>query len=563
MDAATSPSVATIPGSQSNLEPSVSPARPVCPVCPVCPVRGVVLLATYNEADSIGPVLAELDEAIRVLEREGVLLDVLLVDDNSPDGTADMALGFADRYGMRIEVLIGEKAGLGRALLRGFEHGLKRSDIDFFVTLDADGQHDPRQIPDLVRAFRARRSGITIGSRWARGGTSPGTSLPRMVLSRVGNLLFRTVTGTRNVHDATTSFRVIRPEVASAFRPGNLDVNGYSFFSTFIAIAQANGYSIDEVPIHFRPRYSGLSKLTTGDCTKFFSNLFAVREAAKAIRRGRRRAARTDGARLQAVSTDSEFGAAEELDFLADAKNFTRWIVDAFADAVHGDVLEVGAGIGTVASLLAATPGVRRVLAIEPATNLFHRLQEASASGHYEPRQVLSSSLVHETRRFDSVVYVSVLEHIDDHVSELRTARELLSPNGRLCVFVPACPALYGPIDRKSGHYRRYTKQELAETAALAGFEVEDIRYFDAVSLVPYWLNYKLLQTADLDRTSNVVFDRVLVPLARLTERLVPRPPIGKNLVMVARPIVVAESAFVSVRAASPSACPVRVLIAS
>ena len=499
--------------------------------------RGLVLLATYNEADSIGPVLAELDEAVRVLDREGVALDVLLIDDNSPDGTALLARDAADRYGMRLEVLHGDKGGLGRALLRGFAHGLTKDDIDFFVTLDADGQHDPRQIPDLVRAFRARRSGITIGSRWARGGTSPGTTLPRTILSRAGNMMFRMVTTTRDVRDATTSFRVIRPEVASVFRPDNLDVSGYSFFSTFIAIAQAHGFPIDEVPINFRPRYSGLSKLTASDCTRFFSNLFAVREAVRRIKRDRRRVARTEGALLQAVSTQAEFGAASELDYLADAKNFTRWIVDAFGDAICGDVLEVGAGIGTVAALLAAQPNVERVLAIEPASNLFDRLRDGSRDGHFEARQVLSAQLGAEERRFDSIVYVSVLEHIDDHAAELRTAHDLLQPDGTLCIFVPACPALYGPIDRKSGHYRRYTKRELVDLVRRAGFVVDDVRYFDTVSLVPYWFMYRMLGVGGLNSGSNTIFDRVLVPLSRAVQRVVPHPPIGKNLVLTARSV--------------------------
>ena len=140
---------------------------------------------------------------------------------------------------------------------RGFAHALADPDVDFLVTLDADGQHDGRQIPDLVRANLAHGSGMTIGSRWTRGGSSPGTGWYRSALSLTGNAMVRSVTGLRGVHDATTSFRVYTREVAQLLRPESLRVEGYGFFSAFVAITRAHGYEIDEVPITFRPRTAG------------------------------------------------------------------------------------------------------------------------------------------------------------------------------------------------------------------------------------------------------------------------------------------------------------------
>ena len=243
------------------------------------------MLATYNEADSIRPVLAEIDEAVAILGRAAIDLRILLVDDSSPDHTADVAKAEAGRLGLDLEVLSGPKAGLGRALMRGFEHALAGPrPVDFLVTLDADGQHDARQLPDLVRAHLARNSSVTIGSRWARGGTSPGTPPTRVVLSRVGNLLVRRIAGVRGVRDATTSFRVIDPAVVNAFQPGDLRIEGYGFFSAFIALSQARGFVIDEVPINFRPRYSGVSNLTSKELVDFFINLFKVRRQARQLR---------------------------------------------------------------------------------------------------------------------------------------------------------------------------------------------------------------------------------------------------------------------------------------
>lgn len=246
-------------------------------------------MASYNEAGSIGSVLREVHEAVSVLQFQGISLRVLLVDDNSPDGTAEIAREVATSLNLLLDVLSGDKEGLGAALVRGFRY-LERPEVsraDFVVTLDADGQHDARQIPGLVEAFLSRKSGVMIGSRWTPGGSSPGTSRLRSILSRGGNWAFRVITGTRGVQDATTSFRVIRPEVIALFDPARLKVDGYAFFSAFIALAQAHGYSIDESPIVFRPRSAGLSKLSLRDCREFLVNLFAVRRVVQEERAAR------------------------------------------------------------------------------------------------------------------------------------------------------------------------------------------------------------------------------------------------------------------------------------
>src|SRR4249919_1134648 len=101
-------------------------------------LRGTVVLATYNSGASVGPVLAEIEEAAAVLHRSGIELDVLLVDDSSPDNTATIATDEAARLGLKIEVLNGFHLGVGRSQLAGFEHLLRNGDRDFFVTLDPD-----------------------------------------------------------------------------------------------------------------------------------------------------------------------------------------------------------------------------------------------------------------------------------------------------------------------------------------------------------------------------------------------------------------------------------------
>lgn len=230
----------------------------------------------------------------------------------------------------------------------------------------------------------------------------------------------------------------------------------------------------------------------------------------------------------------SEFGAEAELEHLATADEFFDWIVASFRGAVTGDVLEVGAGIGTVASRLLRHP-VRSVTAIEPADNLYPRLAEAAGEHGFTALRCTSGDVAAEGGGpYDTVVYVNVLEHIRDDVAEVRQAHGLCRPGGRLCVFVPAVPAIYGTLDRKSGHYRRYRRDELVRNVTAGGFRVDDVRYFDVAGLVPYWLAYRVIGLQSLGGASTSLFAKVLVPISRALQAVLRRPPIGKNLILTA-----------------------------
>ena len=245
---------------------------------------------------------------------------------------------------------------------------------------------------------------------------------------------------------------------------------------------------------------------------------------------------RRDGSSFngQGDHTGSEFGAQAELEHLASADSFFDWIAAAFGDTVRGRVLEVGAGIGTISARLATRPGTQ-VTGIEPADNLYPRLAVAALEHGFTARQCTSGELLDEDPEpFDTVVYVNVLEHIRDDVAELRKAAELCAPGGRLCVFVPAVPGIYGTLDRKSGHYRRYRKAELVANVTAGGFRVDDVRYFDVAGLVPYWLAYRVIGVQSLDGTATSLFSNVLVPVSRGLQGVLRRPPIGKNLILTA-----------------------------
>ncbi|MGH8919593.1 MAG: glycosyltransferase, partial [Actinomycetes bacterium] len=347
-------------------------------------MRGTVVMATYNEAASIRPVLAEIDEAATTLRRGGVELSVLLVDDVSPDGTGEIAAAEAQRFGLDLDVIDGPSRSPGSALLEAFRHILATGEAEFIVTLDPDGRHDARQITDLVRMFIARRSGLTIGSRWVRGGSSPGTGAPRAVASRAASLLVRRATGVRRIRDATTSFWVVDLDVARTVLEDGLAIEGYGFYPAFVALAEAYGYSVDEVPIVYRPRYSGVATLSLRDVADFQRSLRPVRQRAQEVRSKMRAdqatwASRSGRMRGQPAVAGSSFGADVELERLAAAERFFGWIADEIEPHLGRRILEVGAGIGTVSLLLADRHPDAEIVALEPAANLFEDLRARTA----------------------------------------------------------------------------------------------------------------------------------------------------------------------------------------
>ena len=169
---------------------------------------GIVLLATLGERQTIRYVLEEVAESVRLLEQSGYSFQVLIVDDSQDaEYNRHVEQSFNE---LRISgrVIDGPREGLGAAIVYGFEQALLDSNVGFIVNLDADGQHDARQMPDLVRAHFATQSQITIGSRWTKGGSAPGLSFKRKVHSRVSAMMLHRVGVPSSIKDPTTSFRV-------------------------------------------------------------------------------------------------------------------------------------------------------------------------------------------------------------------------------------------------------------------------------------------------------------------------------------------------------------------
>jgi len=222
----------------------------------------------------------------------------------------------------------------------------------------------------------------------------------------------------------------------------------------------------------------------------------------------------------------------KELESMSFAVNYHKWIVDELEPFMGSTVVEVGAGNGDLSTILLRT-GLKKLFAFEPSPNLFPVLEDRvdDRSRIETINDFFSPALVPES--IDSILYINVLEHIEDDRAELITAYRALPAGGRLLLFVPALPRLYSEFDRSVGHFRRYYRKELIERVREAGFEVEKARYFDLAGIIPWYVNFVLLKNS-FRAGSVALYDRVVVPPMRLIEKIWV-PPVGKNVLLVAR----------------------------
>jgi dolichol-phosphate mannosyltransferase len=211
----------------------------------------LVIVPTYNERAN----LAALVEGL--LRNEGVR--VLVVDDQSPDGTGAIADGLARTHPGRVEVLhrAGQR-GFGRSYIDGIKKALGEP-VDVICQMDADLSHDPRQLPSLIAA--TAHADVAIGSRYVAGGSIVNWPLRRRLLSRFANLYIRAITRL-GVRDCTTGFRCWRRDALARLPLDRFFSDGYSFLIEMIFVAARRGYRIAEVPITFVERREGESKIS-------------------------------------------------------------------------------------------------------------------------------------------------------------------------------------------------------------------------------------------------------------------------------------------------------------
>ena len=229
----------------------------------------------------------------------------------------------------------------------------------------------------------------------------------------------------------------------------------------------------------------------------------------------------------------------ETLELFSEAPNFNRWMFDEIAAFCQGDLLEIGSGIGNLSFYLLSHNDKVTLSDVKPA---YCSILRQKFSHHPSLRGIYMLDLAATDpgrsfpelmEKFDCVIALNVVEHIEDHVQAISNCRKLLRPGGQLILLVPAFPWLYNGMDEELGHFRRYRKSEVVALLTAEGFQVVHTRYFNAMAIVGWWVTGSLLKMRKIKKAPLKWYNR-LAPVIRLIDKIAARK-IGLSVIAVAR----------------------------
>jgi SAM-dependent methyltransferase len=465
-----------------------------------------VVVPCYDEAATIAEVLQ------RVLASP-YTAEVVVVDDGSTDGSPDRVAAIGDP---RVRLFRQPRnMGKGAALRRG----LAAARAPFVVVQDADLEYDPADYETLLRPLLDGAADVVYGSRFHN-------SRPHRVLyfwHAVGNRLLTALSNmvtNLNLTDMETCYKAFRREVIQSI---DLEEDRFGFEPEVTAKLARKNLRIFEVGISYRGRtYAEGKKIGWKDGVQALYCIGRYGLLERALDRAPPR---------PAPVAEADTALAGILDSLDGAENYADWICEMLDPYLKGEILEVGAGHGTLTERL-----VRRGHVV--ASDLSPRCV-AELRGRFDGHRGIEvveadGASAAAGRQFDAIVMVNVLEHIEDDAGVLGALGERLKPGGHLLVLTPAFPELYASFDQMVGHHRRYRKGGLSALAYRSGLEVVESRYVNSVGAVAWWTMATRLGRSPVSRWPVRIYDKAVVPWLRRLERGRDLP-LGQSVVLVAR----------------------------
>ena len=220
-----------------------------------------IVIPTYNEKGNIKRLLPDI---FRIFDKGGIDGSVIVVDDNSPDGTADAVEELRGEFPVTL-IRRQEKGGIGSAYITGFGKALEQG-ADVIFEMDADLSHDPDEIPNFM--VNTKNFDLVLGSRYVKGGGIENWNFIRRLISKGGNIFARILLGI-DINDITTGYRAYRREALEGMELSSIKSNGYAFQAEMLFRVSEMGLGIKEMPITFRDRAHGKSKLSRMEIIKF------------------------------------------------------------------------------------------------------------------------------------------------------------------------------------------------------------------------------------------------------------------------------------------------------
>jgi SAM-dependent methyltransferase len=464
-----------------------------------------VLVPVYNERHLVATSLSRL----RVLAGSPLLqrIQVIVVDDCSTDQTPAVLQEFKesllrDAGGDDVEWIFlrhERNQGKGAAIRTALDH----AECELTVIHDADLEYHPRDLLRMIPLFIEQDADAVFGSRFLS------SDFKRVLLFRhsLGNRFLTFLCDLAcdlNLSDMETCYKMVRTALLRSIPVESRDFRIEPELTLKLAKRNAR---IFEVPISYSGRtYREGKKITWKD--GFLALAAIIRFSIS-----------------DNICTADEYG-SEILARLRRAPRFTNWMADTIRPYIGERVLEIGAGIGNLTVNL--TPRLLYwVSDINP--HYLHELKKLQ-----ETRPYLHSSLIDLTaghsfpngHKFDTVICLNVLEHVEDDREALRNIWKALEEGGKAVVLVPQGLGLYGSLDQVLGHFRRYSREQLASVAGSAGFRVHRILDFNRAGSPAWWLNGKVLKRSTFGLFQIKVLN-LLVPLFKRIEKWIPFPPLS------------------------------------
>jgi glycosyltransferase involved in cell wall biosynthesis len=463
-----------------------------------------VVMPVYNErflvAESIRRVLA-VESAL--ISR----LDLIIVDDGSTDGTRDILRTLAAQHPDRITYIEHERnQGKGAAV----RTGIARAQGTVTVIQDADLEYDPQDLPKLMLPFVREGADAVFGSRFLAGDYRRVLyyrhTLGNRLLTHLCNLLTDL-----NLTDMETCYKAVRTRLLQSIPIRSPDFRLEPELTFKLA---KRGAHMFEVPISYTGRtYEEGKKIGFRDALLAFGAMLRWWV-------------------IDDIYKPDEYG-SNILVGMSNVPNFNRWMADVLRPHVGARVLEVGAGIGNLSRLL--SPRDRYTLSEVNPYYLDYLRNFADGKPYMDVRKVdlaATTDFADLAGRYDTVICLNVLEHMEDEAGSLANLRAALAPGGRAVILVPQDPALYGTLDETLGHRRRYTREQLRAVVEAHGFVVDMMFDFNRVTRPGWWLNGQVLKRRHFSKVQLKLVN-LFTWLFRRIDRFLPWE--GASLIAVAR----------------------------